>query len=215
MLALLGGLAALRATSNSSAPEDFCFPPFSRVTLRIAGLSTNSSALTTETIFIAPNALRATVTVSPTPFGGDAPAPYPVNILNDDAARASWQWYRAPGAPAVTCNKSPLSPADSSSICIGGDLSLNSTRVVGGRVASSWVGFSDEPEKDGACWHELLIASPESADPAAWVSVTSQCEKAAAGKLPRSASVQTLQFSDFSIAPFPPGTFDLPKECPK
>ena len=166
----------------------------------------NSSSLLTEALWIAPSALRATISVSPTPFGGDVPPPYPVQILNDDTTRTAWQWYKLPGQPLV-CSKRAMDASDSSSICVGGDLSLNSTRVVGGRPAGAWVGFSDEPDRDGACWHELLVASAESADPAAWVSVTSQCEKAGGKR------VQVLEFSDFSAAPFDPAIFQLPKEC--
>jgi len=205
---LLAGLAlaGLRSKSAVGAPEDFCFPPLSSVTIRVNNGETNSSLLLTESIWTAPSALRATLTVSPTPFGADAPAPYPVNILNDEATRTSWQWYTYPGA-GVICDKRAMDATDSTSVCVGGDLSLNSTRVVGGRPANAWVGFSDDPARDGACWHELLVASAESADPAAWVSLTSQCVKASGNH------VQNMEFSDFSNAPFDPAVFQLPKEC--
>lgn len=199
--------AALRALTRASLPPQTPgFPPYSFVSLRATTGDANSSFLITENVWVAPTAFRFTLSASPTPFGADAPLGYPINVLDDATSRKSYSWSKPPGQP-IQCTSRPLDATDPTALCIGGDLSLNSTRVIGGRPAAAWVGFSDE-RTDGACWHELLIASAESADPAAWLSVTSQCKDG-----PRGASVQVLSFSDFSTAPFDPSVFVLPKEC--
>ncbi len=160
---------------------------------------------------------RAAVFYSGTPFpGGPLPptfnGPTEFGSLFNVTSHESWQWFPIPGTGELQCIKGTVS-SDSTAVCIGGDLSLNATRTVGGVPSYLWVGFEDGGVGREACWSSLLINSVEATDPARWVSATSQCTQTYSGGFP-SAYYQTLSLFDFSSEPFGPGVFDLPAACP-
>ena len=236
---------------SASGAQDFCFPPFSTVTVRIpAGGNMgpgNSSVIMTEQVWTAPDAIRFNPNYSARPFGGGTlppgfSSPPSLNVLQNFTSQLQWMWYNYEGRD--TCSKQQLSQA-AGALCIGADLSLNSTRIVGGRPVcayslappirlhlvprlpsspphhptqtlsfptDSWVGYTPASGFNDACWHELLIGSYESSDPAAWLSATSQCV-ATAGRAWPEYSIQQIAFSDFSDAPFAPEVFALPSYC--
>ena len=161
-------------------------------------------------LWTAPDVLRASIDYSITPFpgGGTPPSgsypPVPVNSLTNFSSDESWSWIEVLGQ--VSCSKGKA--VGNGALCVGANLSFNSTKVAGGQPVYSWVGYEETPYNQ-ACWHELLINSKEATDPARWLQATSQCTS-------RSYSdVTTLTFFDYSAAPFPPGIFDLPSACPK
>lgn len=198
-----------QVTASVGAPgEDFCFPPFSSFTVRILPSDGNSSVVISQQIFLGADQRKTIVKYLATPFGGGTPPGGGpdggvFNVL--DNATDTWQWYSVNGA--VKCDKFP-GGANANAICIGADLKLNSTRIIGGRQAYSWVGF-EQRSPSVACWDELLISSVESMDPSQWLGSTAQCVGDSR------ASVESLEFSDYSTAPFSPDTFALPSYCPK
>ena len=194
-------------TRLAPAPEDFCFPPLSSFTVRVSPLQPNSTLMAIETFVLGAEARRVTLQISGTPFGGGLP-PGQVdggiqNIIDDYATKTQWHWYSLAGQ--VYCSKS--AGDDVSVMCIGGGMTQNATRTVGGRKAYSWVGY----DASTLCWNELVIGSVESSDPAEWLSATGQCTGAGS----QQSLVQSLAFSDYSIGPLPPDAFKLPPECPK
>jgi hypothetical protein len=199
----------LASTHNHSLAP----PPRQTVTVRVVPSNGNSSTIVTQQIWLAPDLLRANVDFS------DAPFPLPVpgrtsasSYLQNATSGESWSWVSYAGQ--TFCNKDAGS-SSGGALCVGGNLALNSSRVMGGSQVFSWVGFQEESaDNNGRCWNELLINSEEETDPARWLSSTSQCTRTAKGAYDRQ-SVESVSFSDFSTAPFPPGTFDLPKECPQ
>lgn len=182
--------------------------------MRVVPSNGNSSTIVTQKIWLAPDLLRANVDFS------DAPFPLPVDgrtssssYLQNATSGESWSWVSYAGQ--TFCNKDAGS-ASGGALCVGGNLALNSSRVIGGAPVYSWVGFQEESaDNGGACWNELLINSEEETDPARWLSSTSQCTRAAVKGGYERRSVESVSFSDFSTEPFPPNTFDLPKECPQ
>ena len=169
-------------------------------------------------LWTAPGLLRAFVDYSQTPFpGGGVPPngnapPVPMNILFNYSSNESWQWFTVLGQE--TCYKGTASGGNAA-VCVGADLSLNTTKVAGGQPVYSWVGY-EEPKAPStrACWHELLINSKEATDPARWLQATSQCSQEGPGGYPAS-SVETITFFGYSAEPFPPNIFDLPPACAK
>ena len=165
-------------------------------------------------LWTAPGLLRTAFDYSDTPFPGGTPNGYPpvtTNILFNYSSNESWQWFTVLGQ--VSCYKGTAGGTDA--VCVGANLSLNSTKVAGGQPVYSWVGFEEaKPDNPQACWHELLINSKEATDPARWLQATSQCTRQGQGGYPTS-DILSLTFFDYSTAPFPPGIFDLPSACPK
>lgn len=193
------------------------FPlPLQSVVLSLPDRNFNSSVMVQETVYIAPNALRAHIEYSGTPFGGSLPPgfPSPANIdsFNDYAKGFQWIWFEQPDSQ-VYCNKSPLKPSEQPGVCVGPNLSLNSTRTFGGKPTYSWVGPSTDTDVDKVanCWSGLWVNSVESTDPAAWLFLTQQCVVEGSAD----AYQQAIHFFDYSTEPFAPNTFKLPAECPK
>ncbi len=173
-----------------------------------------------ETIWTAPDLMRADIAYSSAPFaGGPLPpgfqGPKALSFLSNYTASPPVQWIWQELEGKIYCNKGGVGPGGAD-ICIGANLQYNSTRVYGGKPVYSWVGYEPSDARNGQrdCWHELQINSVESTDPARWLGALSQCtSRPAPGQGYPQASVQSIQMFDFSTAPFPPGTFDLPAEC--
>ena len=130
----------LKVRSGAGAgAQNFCFPAYSTVTVRIpAGGNMgpgNSSVMMTEQVWTTPEAIRFNPNYSAQPFGGGAlPAgfssPQSLNVLQNFTSKLQWMWYNFEGRDI--CSKTALSqPAGA--VCIGANLALNSTRIVGGR----------------------------------------------------------------------------------
>jgi len=207
-----------------AAPQDFCFPPFSTVTLRApyefddgngSPIALNTSVFVFEQLWFGDGQVKLQIQWSGAPFEGGPvppntpgiPGPLVVNMLQDTVAGASWTWFNYLGQNYCEKNTGRFDDA----VCIGGGLSLNSTRTVGGRPMYSYVGYDPRNQQDGACWYSVSTTADDASDPAGWSEQTAQC----INTVGLAQTLRVLAFSDYSTEPFNPNTFVLPPYCKK